>query len=140
MSEQENKGFKFKDNRRFDNDGNERVVQAEQTISAAGSTAESQKTNFTLKENAQAAPEMQEEAGIEFRSFVVSLATQAFMQLGIMPPPEGIPAQVDKEAARQTIEILNMLHIKTKGNLDVEEKELLEEVLHNLRINFLKVV
>jgi hypothetical protein len=76
--------------------------------------------------------------GIDFASFVISLAQQALWQLGVIDPPEGINIPVDKQAAKETISILSMLSVKTKGNLDSEEATLLENILHELRLGFLK--
>ena len=38
--------------------------------------------------------------------------------------------------ARQTIEILELLERKTRGNLDADEQALLGTVLHELRMKF----
>jgi hypothetical protein len=84
-------------------------------------------------------PELQGGGGaINFSSFVISLATQALMQLGEMPPPDGVALEPDIEAARQTIEILGLIEEKTKGNLEPEEVQLLSEVLHSVRICFVR--
>lgn len=85
--------------------------------------------------------ETSEQAGgpeISFASFAMSLGTQALMLMGEMQAPGGRAIPRDVEGARQTIEILAMLQEKTKGNLDHEESYLLEEILHNLRLAFLR--
>jgi tellurite resistance protein len=125
MSEnrEEEKETKVVDRRRVDEFGQNREVQTEDA--GAG---------FTLKESEAAV-----EPEINFMSFVVSLATQALMQMGQMSPPPGVDLKKDKNAARQTIEILAMLDAKTKGNLNKEESDMLEELLHNLRLSFLKM-
>ena len=78
------------------------------------------------------------ESEINFSSFIVSLATQALMQLGQMSAPVGVDVPVDPKAAKQTIDIIEMIYKKTLGNLDSQEKGLIEEVLHNLRVSFIK--
>ena len=78
-------------------------------------------------------------AAIDFVSFFMSLATQALMQLGEMEAPAGVAMTKDLDAAQQTIDILSMLQEKTRGNLSEQEDKLVEEVLHNLRMVFLKV-
>ncbi len=70
---------------------------------------------------------------VSFSSFVVSLATSAMTHLG-----EGPAAQRDLPLARQTIDLLGVLHDKTKGNLDDEERQLLETVLHETRTRFVE--
>lgn len=79
-----------------------------------------------------------DEGEINFSSFVVSLATQALMQLGEMPPPPGVELPVDPAGAKQTIDILAMLQSKTKGNLDGNEERLLNEILHNLKLSYVR--
>lgn len=76
---------------------------------------------------------------ITFSNFVISLATQAMMQIGAIQPPPGMDISVNKDAAKQTISILEILKVKTEGNLDEEEKLLLEDILHNLRLSFLRL-
>ena len=78
----------------------------------------------------------QDSNSISFGSFVMSLCTQALMQMGEIPAPEGIAMEKDLEAARQTIDIISMLKDKTKGNLDATEQNLLEDMLHQLRISY----
>jgi hypothetical protein len=78
------------------------------------------------------------DSDINFSSFVISLATQALMQLGEMRPPPGINVPLDRESARRTIDILGMLQHKTQSNLTQEEAKLLEEVLHNLRLSYVR--
>src|SRR5687768_8074475 len=69
---------------------------------------------------------------IDFATFVLSLASNALVHMGELP--EGADAADVAEAARernlplarQTIEILAMLELKTRGNLDEAEKNLLQ--------------
>lgn len=127
----EKKSFVVKDKRRFDADGTARE-ESEQASSAAETTVE--KSADTSVAGAESASEEK----ISFSSFVVSLATQALMMLGELKPPEGVPIRVDKHGAKNTIDVLSLLEQKTKGNLDAAEVRLLEEVLHNLRMIFLR--
>lgn len=85
--------------------------------------------------------EPQEDAGFEsldFRSFIVSLATQALVMLGEVPNPETGQVTMHLEAAQQTIDILGMLQEKTKGNLTAEEDKLLNDILVSVRMAFVK--
>ncbi len=75
---------------------------------------------------------------VNFSSFVMSLATQAMVQLGQMAPPPGMDIPVDVESGRGTIDILSMLQQKTKGNLTAEEAKFLEDVLHTLRVAYIR--
>jgi hypothetical protein len=56
-----------------------------------------------------------------------------------VPDPEtNQPGTVDKVLARQTIDTLELLQEKTRGNLDAEEDHLLESLLYELRMRFVE--
>jgi hypothetical protein len=67
---------------------------------------------------------------MEFSTFVISLASNAAMQLDA-----GHPA-FDLALARQTIDILAMLEVKTAGNLSAGELDLLRGLLYQTRLAF----
>lgn len=74
---------------------------------------------------------------IDFSTFVLSLSTSAFFHLGLMPDPEtGQGAAPNLVLARQTIDTLEILQLKTRGNLDADESHLLESLLFELRMRF----
>ncbi len=76
---------------------------------------------------------------IDFYTFVLSLASSAFVHLGDAPHPEtGEAGKPDFPLAQQTIDILAMLREKTKGNLTPEEEKFLENLLTDLRIRFVE--
>jgi hypothetical protein len=77
---------------------------------------------------------------ISFTAFVISLASSAAMHFGDLPDPDGgkLP-EPNLEGAHQMIEILALLEEKTKGNLTPEERQLLEQVLYELRLRFVEV-
>jgi hypothetical protein len=78
---------------------------------------------------------------VDFASFVLSLATSALYHLGFVGDPEaGQPAPApDLPLARQTIDTLEMLAVKTRGNLEAEEGRLLEGVLYELHLRYVEV-
>lgn len=78
---------------------------------------------------------------VDFTGFVLSLATSALYHMGFVGDPEhDQPApEADLPLARQTIDTLEMLQHKTRGNLDVEEDRLLEGVLYELHLRFVEV-
>jgi Domain of unknown function (DUF1844). len=57
---------------------------------------------------------------------------------GDFPDPVSKETRRDLAAAKQTIDILNMLKEKTEGNLDDREKELLDGILFELRMRYVK--
>lgn len=154
-------GIRIVDRRRFDSDGEEKAeVEVNETvISKADKSKADTATNkefkssnsdpyqnakatenadFTMHEPEHLSDGLHDESEISFGSFVLSLATQALMQLGQLKAPDGMSIPVDADAAQQTIDILAMLQTKTKGNLDVKEDGLLRDALQSLRVAFLK--
>jgi hypothetical protein len=73
-----------------------------------------------------------------FERVIQSLYMQALMQLGGATQP-GQPPQVDLLGARQTIDMLDILAKKTKGNLNEGESKLVDTALFELRMGFLEV-
>lgn len=81
-----------------------------------------------------------EPSGISFVAFVLSLAHTAAVHFGDVPDPvSGAKAGANPAAAQQMIEILALLEAKTRGNLTVEERQLLEQVLFELRLRFVEL-
>jgi hypothetical protein len=77
---------------------------------------------------------------ISFTQFVISLASSAAIHFGDMPDPNtGQPGALNLDAASQMIEILGLLDEKTRGNLTAEERQVLEQVLYELRLRFVEV-
>jgi hypothetical protein len=70
---------------------------------------------------------------VSFSTFLVSVASSALSSVG----EGGRPADV--ELAMQTLELLDLLAVKTRGNLDEEEQRLLEVVRSDLRSRLAQV-
>ncbi|HVP29464.1 MAG TPA: DUF1844 domain-containing protein [Myxococcota bacterium] len=76
---------------------------------------------------------------IDFSTFVLSLSTSALVHMGRVPDPHtGTPAEKNLEAARETIDLLELLQAKTRGNLEPDETRLLESLLYELRMQFVE--
>jgi len=77
---------------------------------------------------------------VDFASFCLSLATSAFYHLGAAGDPETgeVASEKNLPLARQTIDALEMLRDKTRGNLDDEEDKLLESLLYELHVRFVE--
>jgi hypothetical protein len=74
-----------------------------------------------------------------FSTLVMSLSTQALMCLGEIPEVVGQPPRRDLAAARSVIDLLAVLEVKTRGNLDAGEAALLERILYDLRMRFVEL-
>ena len=76
---------------------------------------------------------------IDFSTFILSLSTSALFHLGLIPDAQsGKPGERNLPLARQTIDILELLDTKTRGNLDSEEAKLLESLLFEIRMRFVE--
>lgn len=138
--EKKEKGFVIKDRRLFDESGD--VRQGEE-VKPQVKPAEEVK-------HEQAAPEAEAVPGassgteesplpeMNFASFIFSLSTTAMYHFGDFPDPDTQESRKNLPAAKQTIDILSILKSKTEGNLDESEKELLDGILYELRMRFVK--
>jgi hypothetical protein len=77
---------------------------------------------------------------LDFSSFILSLATTVQVSLGTIPNPQTNLQSQNLPAAKQMIDIINMLKEKTKGNLSNEEQALIESILYNLRMHYIRVM
>ncbi len=73
---------------------------------------------------------------IDFYTFCLSLGSSAFVHLGDAPHPETGQSVADLLLAKQTIDILDMLQEKTRGNLTQEEARFLENLLLDLKLRY----
>ena len=82
-----------------------------------------------------------EAPGLSFVEFVIGLATNAAVHFGDIPDPFSGEKQSEPnlDGATQVIEILSLLELKTRGNLTTEERQVLEQVLFELRMRFVGV-
>ncbi len=74
-----------------------------------------------------------------FALHISTLATQALMFLGQMPNPLTGEVELHLEQAKHFIDTLQMLQEKTQGNLTPEERQMLEEILHELRLVYVTI-
>jgi hypothetical protein len=77
---------------------------------------------------------------VTFSTFILSLNTAALVHLGEIPDPITNKKEVNLTLAKQTIDTLEMLKEKTKGNLTADEEKLLQSILYELKLKFLKLV
>jgi Domain of unknown function (DUF1844) len=74
-----------------------------------------------------------------FEFLVFSLKTQAEVRLGLLKFGEEQEDGPDLPSARHAIDLLAMIHEKTRNNLSVEEQRLIENSLTELRFRFVQV-
>lgn len=71
-----------------------------------------------------------------FEMLVTTFATEAMVALGQLPNPFTNEHGLSFDHAKYTIDMLQVLQDKTKGNLSTEEAALLENLLHQLRMAY----
>lgn len=133
----ESSGFKVVDRRSFTSEGVRVPGQGEKE-------QERQEATPRIPPQPQAAPpiepEPEEEEGSERFAMLVSyLSTTAMFQLGLLPGPGGEYIPADLANGSRTIDLLEVLQEKTRGNLAGQESKLLEDVLYELRMTYLEV-
>lgn len=161
--DKQDSGFKVVDRRPFSPDGTVRdeprpeaesasPVPSEAATAASGSTrppetppagpardvaAESEslesREDFGLEGGAEAG----EYSG--FETLVSYLGTTAMFQMGLVAGPGGQRIPADLLNARNTIDMIEVLERKTRGNLTADESRLLDDVLYELRMAYVEV-
>ena len=71
-----------------------------------------------------------------FLSLVSMFQVAAMQQMGKLVNPITNKVERDLEQARASIDVLEMLQAKTKGNLTQAERDFLDKVLFELHMNF----
>jgi hypothetical protein len=87
------------------------------------------------KKAGEGAPRMPK---IDFSTFIFSLNSSALVHLGVISEPGTDRKIKNLILAKQTIDILGMIEEKTKGNLTDDEGNLLKNILHDLRLMYVK--
>jgi hypothetical protein len=83
--------------------------------------------------------EPDDSTSVTFVGFVLSLAHTAAFHFGDVPDPvTGTPGTANLAAAQQIIDILVLLEQKTRGNLTAEERQLVEQLLYELRMRYVE--
>lgn len=71
-----------------------------------------------------------------FTLLVSTFATQALVHFGEVPNPATGKKEADLEQAKFTIDLLEMLETKTRGNLSEDENRYLSDILYDLRMRY----
>ena len=129
MTEEE-KGFVIKDRRIFSEEGSDEGDEP---------TQEDPKDSGAQEASSEATDEQQYSLPeINFATFIFSLNSSALVHLGVIEDPATNQKTANLPLAKQTIDILGVLEEKTKGNLTEDEEKLLTNILHDLRLMYVK--
>jgi len=86
-------------------------------------------------------PERTEDAHeVGFNALLLMLGTAALVHLGVAPDPVTGEAKPDLAQTKQAIDLLDVLKVKTAGNLTAAESGLLDDLLFDLRMRYLDAV
>jgi hypothetical protein len=80
-----------------------------------------------------------EEHTSAFIQLIVTLTHSAWIALGKLVNPATQKTEIHLESAQATIDLLEMLQAKTRGNLDAEEERFLKSTLAGLQLNYVEV-
>jgi hypothetical protein len=129
MSENEEKGFVFKDRRKMFSESDQEPKVDEKP------PAEEKVQEKAEQKESPPHPPLPE---VNFSTFIISLSTEVLFHLGEFPHPTSGERQKDLPMAKHAIDTLAMLKEKTRGNLSDEEQKLLEGMLYDLRMAFIR--
>jgi hypothetical protein len=101
---------------------------------AAATAPELQAPDLHMEEDLDAEPEPS-----MFNEFLMSIASSAFIYLGLVEHPATGRRQVDMMAAKESIDMLLMLREKTKGNLTRGEEKFFDDLLSDLKMQFVSM-
>jgi hypothetical protein len=154
--------FKVVDRRPFNPDGSPRELTQQEkeeaeraaktaAVENAAAKAMASETQPRAQPQARPAPAARPEARsarpagdplddpASFLSLIMSLASNAAASLGMMPHPVTGESGVDLQTAKHWIDILGMLEQKTQGNLDEQEAQVIENLLADLRMQYVSL-
>jgi hypothetical protein len=126
--EEQEKGFAVRD-RRF---------SAKKEEEEASQIKEERKIEETAREDTSAQKEPLPE--IDFTNFIFSLSTSVLIQLGEIQDPFTQKSSKNLPLAKQTIDLIGMLKEKTKGNLNPDEEKVIDYILYDLRMKYVKAL
>jgi hypothetical protein len=153
MPEENQSSFKVTDRRLFNADGSLREdALIEEPAPPAAPTPDPQPgPNPVSAQTSQpfaaaTAPELQAEESLGdepeqsmFNEFLMGIASSAFIYLGLVEHPATGRRQVDMMAAKESIDMLVMLREKTKGNLTRGEEKFFDDLLSDLKMQFVSL-
>lgn len=116
------------------------ITQQGASCETSGAGTETQTPPESHKEDCGCGGEHAQEVEINFLNYITSLGFQAMIFMGEIPNP--VTNETDKNfmQAKFLIDTMSMLKEKTAGNLDEQEKNLLENSIHELQMRYVQHV
>ncbi|MDP8259695.1 MAG: DUF1844 domain-containing protein [Candidatus Gygaella obscura] len=88
------------------------------------------------QEKNETAQEIPKDFQADFKFFITTLAMQATIALGEVPNPVDNKKETNLPQAKFIIDVLDILKLKTKGNLTQEEEKLLSDLIYGLQMSY----
>ncbi len=137
MPEREDKGFKVVDKRGMpDEERRKEEPASAPPPDASGNRKDAERVQGKKRPGGESSPV----AGPAFLDLVMSLQMSAMVNLGMVQTSDGRRSPVNLPAAKDSIDLLDVLKEKTKGNLTEEETGVLSEGLYHLRMAYVAAV
>ena len=144
--DKQEESFRVIDRRPFTAEGDIRkdVVEAEERKAEREAQLEAARQPATpvaqgTPDNAHQPPADAPQASAAFENLIRMIGSNAAMVLGAYADPRTGQPVIDPEAARELIDMLDVLQEKTKGHLAPEEENLLLDLLGKLKMTYLEV-
>ena len=83
-------------------------------------------------------PDAPPQGSPDLQGLFIMFASSALVNLGEAADPETGERVLDLEQAREAIDLLSLLRAKTEGNRTEQESHLLEEMLYDLQLRFVR--
>ena len=150
MAEENQGSFKVTDRRLFNADGTLREdalieepapappPEPQPPVSTGSAQPQRQFAAATAPE-LEPEPEDAEPEHTMFNEFLMGIASSAFIYLGLVEHPATRRRQVDMTAAKESIDMLVMLREKTKGNLTHGEEKFFDDLLSDLKMQYVSM-
>jgi hypothetical protein len=135
-------GFKVVDRRSFTSEGSRREEESPEVRKPEPPPPRETRPQAVEPQIIEAQEAQETEGSDEpsgFETLVSYLSTTTMFQLGLIPGPGGERIPADMTNAQRTIDLLQVLQEKTKGNLTPNESRLLDDVLYELRMTFVEL-
>lgn len=131
---EDKKDFVVKDRRIFaEEDKDREEVKDDASNEKEAEEKESKSTVSTSEQTKESQlPEM------NFPTFIMSMNASALVHLGVIEDPATGKKESNMLLAKQTIDILTMIEEKTRGNLTEDEEKMLQSILYDLKIIYVK--
>ncbi len=121
--------------KKVDESWKEKVIQEQSTAHPEDAPTSTEKnTQEPKKEN-----DNFEMPPVDFNLFISSLGMQALMALGEIENPMDGKKDIQLPQGKYLVDTLEMLQVKTKGNLSPQEANMIESMLYEIRMKYLSL-